>query len=144
MDYFVEEGAQAQKVSDPKKRAWIERRDRGEMKNGKKSGLMIPSQKAVEFFEQIDTLMASYECKAGFTEPFTFESVMAKVYDNVDILDKWEELTSSLHDEMHQTAFLENVVQVYRRFLGHANGDRVIRGLKRRKTVAVRENLKKN
>lgn len=145
MDYFVEEGKHAQRIMDPRKRTWIDRKDRGEMKeNGKKSGLMVPSRNACDFFEQLDAIMFTYECRSGLRESMTFESVMEKVYNNLRILDSWQDLTSSLDNETHQTAFLEFVVQCYRRFLGHAIGDRVIRCLKKRKNVAIRTHLKTN
>lgn len=127
MDFFVEGGKHAQSISDPAKRSWIDKKDRGEIQDGKKSGLMVPSREAATFFEGLDAVIFDFECRSGLRASMTFDAVMVKVYDNLCILDSWHALTSSLESEEHQTAFLEFVVQLYRRFLGHAIGERVIR-----------------
>lgn len=144
MDYFVENGRYAKPITDPIKRSWIGRRDRGQIKDGKKSGLMVPSEEACTFFEGLDAIMFSYECRSGLRASMTFEAVMAHVYNSLAVLDSWHALTASLENEEHQTAFLEFVVQLYRRFLGHAIGERVIRCLNKRKKVAIRTHLKSN
>lgn len=142
--YFSENGVNATRIADPKVRRWIDGKNRGQFVDGMYlNGLTVPSLEAFRFFSRLDTIMMTYECREGLTSPLTREAVLARVYDDVELLDQWFSLTPGM-EESHQQSFLEFVVNVSRKLSGHANAKRLVRCLRNRRTIADRTNLKRN
>lgn len=142
--HFSENGANATKITDPILRRWIDGKNRGKFVDGMYlNGLTVPSLEAYQFCSRLDNIMMSYECRDGLTSSMTLEAVLARVYDDVVLLDQWYMMTPDM-EEAHQQSFLEFFVNVTRKLCGHANAKRLVRCLQSRRTIADRTNLKRN
>ena len=99
-NYLTEGGANAEPVVEKKVREWVDSKNRGKKLDGVcVNGLAIPSLGAHLFFCRLDTIIQTFEGKKCLTGSLSKEAMLSKVYDDVKILDLWNNITPELEDK---------------------------------------------
>lgn len=84
----------------PKVRRWIDSKNRGEIVDGRRvNGLTVPSDTAFRFFSRLDAHIETFESRDGLKAQLSQEALLAKVYDDLQLLDLWSRLVSGMNME---------------------------------------------